>query len=612
MLIHQALERQAELQPDKIALVDESQSFTYGELNRSANCIGRLLRDYGVGRGATVAVSGNVSPDLVAALVGIMKTGASFVYVEPAHPPERRRSIFESTGAPLLLTNGGRAPNYDDFAGRVLDLGDLLRDRLANEPNLNIPGHPRDLAFVCYTSGSTGRPKGVLCTHQTVVNRFGWFQEQFPYALDDVAGLRAGLGFVISAWELFGPLMAGLKLVLLPSRASQEPALLLGMIRDYGISHLGVVPSLASLLVEHYSNELARLATVRLVEIGGETSSPSLLARLANVFPSAKILHRYGSTEMPAVVCGDVSACDLNARRAPIGRPIANTQAYILDEDHRLLPDRAIGELYLAGSGLAWGYLNDAAETAARFLPNPFWKLPGERFYRTGDLAVYGEGGRIELVGRADFQFKMAGYRIEPGEIERALLEYPGVSRAVAVPFERQSDDGSSQKLLLAYLVISGTTETERFGESSAVRLRAFLQARLPAYMIPSRFITVQSLPLLPNGKIDRQSLSKRALPETPSRLSKSSALRPLEKDLLEAFAVVMGLPFSDELERNCFLDLGGNSIQATRITALLRSRYGLELTVVELMSDHTLLQIANELSLKSRSARSAREPDSK
>src|SRR5262249_10879410 len=269
-------------------------------------------------------------------------------------------------------------------------------------------------------------------------------------------------------------------------------------------------------------------------------------------------------------------------------------------------------ELYLAGSGLAWGYLNDAAETAARFLPNPFGKIPGERFYRTGDLATYGEGDEIELVGRAGFQIKMAGYRIEPGEIERVLLEYHGVSRAAVVPFEQQSDDGSSQKILLAYIVISGATETETFGESLAIRLRAFLQGRLPAYMIPSRFITIQSLPLLPNGKIDRQSLLNRALHENASHIPKSSAPRPPEKELLEAFAAILGLQFSDELEKNCFLDLGGNSIQATRITAMLRSRYCLELTVIDLMSDSPLLQIANELSTKLHRTASTRDLDSK
>jgi amino acid adenylation domain-containing protein len=610
MLIHQALERQAELQPAGTALIGESQSLSYGELNRSANRLGRLLGDLGVGRGTTVAVSGDASPALIAALIGILKTGGSFVYVDPTHPPERRRALIESARTPLLLTNGGRAPGGGDFGGRVLDLGDLLRERSTPEPNLNIPGNPRDLAFLCYTSGSTGRPKGVLCTHEAVVNRFGWFQERFPYRSDDVAGLRAGLGFVISAWELFGPLMAGIKLALLPALASREPTRLLEMIRDHGITNLGLVPALAALLVEHYSNELARLATIRLIEIGGEASHPGLMARLAMAFPSAEIIHRYGSTEMPAVVCGKVSATDSNSRRVPIGRPIANTRAYILDENLRRLPGATVGELHLAGAGLAWGYLNDAAETAVRFLPNPFGKIPGERLYRTGDLAVEGEGCRIEILGRADHQIKLAGHRIEPREIERALLEYPGVSQAVVVSSEPPSDPGSSQKMLVAYIVIS-ETETETVGGGFARRLRAFLQLRLPAYMIPGRFMVIESLPLLPNGKIDRRSLSNRALHDSASHIPESLAPRPPERELLEAFATVLGLPCSDELEQSCFLDLGGDSIQATRITALLWSRYGLELTVIDLMSDAPLSQIANELGAKLRRAASARDQDS-
>jgi len=600
MLIHQALEYQAERQPYASAIADESQTMTYGYLNHHANVIGWFLKERGIGPGKAVALAGEVSPALIAAVFGVMKTGASFVYLDPTWPTERLRSISTSAQAAFLLTSGQVHPDSIDSSIPSLEIGAIRHDCRFNAPNLNLAGDVRDLAFVCFTSGSTGNPKGVLCTHESVVNRLQWFQQQFPYAPGDVACLRARLGFVISAWELFGPLMAGAKLVLLPS--SKEPVPLLRAMRDQCITHIGIVPSLAAILVEHYREELARLTAIRLVEIGGESSPSRLIAQLTKALPSAQIMNRYGSTEMVAVIFQNLSEWDARCGRAPVGRPITNVQAHIVDSDFASSPEGMAGELCLAGAGLSWGYLNDPAGTAARFMPNPFGVVAGERLYRTGDLAK-AQANRIELIGRMDFQIKIAGFRIEPGEIEMAILEHPRVDQVVVLCIRQQatsheSDLGQEATTLVACIVPSDGAEVEAFEPALATEWRMFLRERLPAYMIPGRFLTIPSVPLLPNGKIDRGRLADQAL-QAMKRYSANQAAQAMREKILDLFAVALDLPLSVDLANRCFLDLGGDSIQAMRIIAVLMSKYGLELQLPELLDDAPLSSIADELSQK-------------
>jgi amino acid adenylation domain-containing protein len=600
MLIHQALEYQAEQQPYASAIADESQTTTYGYLNRHANVIGWFLKERGIGPGKAVAVAGEVSPALIAAVFGVMKTGACFVYLDPTWPLERSRSISTAAQAAFLLTSGTVRQDFKDSSTPSLEIDAILHDCGFDAPNLNLAGDVRDLAFVCFTSGSTGNPKGVLCTHESIVNRLQWFQQQFPYAPGDVACLRARLSSVISAWELFGPLMAGIKLVLLPS--SKEPIPLLRAMRDQYITHIGLVPSLAAILVEHYREELARLTAVRLVEIGGESSPSRLIAQLTKALPSAQIMNRYGSTEMVAVIFQSLSEWDADCGRVPVGRPITNVQAHIVASDFVSSPEGMAGELCLAGAGLSWGYLNDAVGTATRFVPNPFGGVAGERLYRTGDLAK-AQANRIELIGRIDFQIKIAGFRIEPGEIEMALLEHPGVGKVVVLCVGQHAtsyESGSEQQetTLVACVVPSNGAEFEAFEPTLATEWRMFLRERLPAYMIPSRFLMIPSVPLLPNGKIDRGRLTGQAL-QAMKPYSANQAAQAMREKILDSFAVALNLPLSVDLANRCFLDLGGDSVQAMKIIAVLMSKYGLGLQLPELLGDASLSSLADELSQK-------------
>jgi amino acid adenylation domain-containing protein len=599
MLIHQALEYQAERRPHASAITDESQTMTYGYLNCHANVIGWFLRERGIGPGKAVAVAGEVSPALIAAVFGVMKTGACFVYLDPTWPSERRRSIFTGAQAAFLLTSGEVRQDFKDTSTPSSEIDAIFRDYEFDAPNLNLAGDVRDLAFVCFTSGSTGNPKGVLCTHESIVNRLQWFQQQFPYGPGDVACLRARLSFVISAWELFGPLMAGIRLVLLPS--SKEPIPLLRAMRDQCITHIGLVPSLAAILVEHYREDLARLKAVRLVEIGGASSSSRLIAKLIEALPSAQIINRYGSTEMVAVVFQNLSDRDAHCGRILVGCPITNVRAHIVESDIASSQEGVAGELCLAGAGLAWGYLNDVAGTATRFVPNPFGVEAGERLYRTGDLAKAHANG-IELIGRIDFQIKIAGFRIEPGEIETALLEHPRVDQVVVLGIGQQatsyeSGSGQQETTLVACVVPSNGVEVQTFESTLATEWRIFLRERLPDYMIPGWFLMIPSVPLLPNGKIDRRGLTDQAL-QAMKPYRANQALQAMREKILDSFAVTLDLPLS-ALANRCFLDLGGNSIQAMKIIAILMSKYGLELQLSELLGDASLSSIADELSQK-------------
>ncbi|HZI58659.1 MAG TPA: non-ribosomal peptide synthetase, partial [Verrucomicrobiae bacterium] len=382
---------------------------------------------------------------------------------------------------------------------------------------------------------------------------------------------------------------------------------LLRAMRDQCITHIGLVPSLAAILVEHYREELARLTAVRLVEIGGESSPSRLIAQLAKALPSAQIMNRYGSTEMVAVVFQNLSGWDASCGRVPVGRPIANVEAHIVDSNFVSSPEGMAGELCLAGAGLSWGYLNDAAGTATRFVPNPFGAVAGERLYRTGDLAKT-QANHIELIGRMDFQIKIAGFRIEPGEIEMALLEHPAVAKVVVLCIGQQAtsyEPGSEQQepTLVACIVPSNGAELEAFEPALATEWRMFLRERLPAYMIPGRFLMVPSMPLLPNGKIDRGRLAGQALQAMKSysanQDSSNQSAQAMREKILDSFAVVLNLPLSDDLANHCFLDLGGDSMQAMRIIAVIMSKYALELKLSELLGNAPLSSIADELSQK-------------
>ncbi len=583
------------MHPDRYALADPIRRVNYRDLNRTANRIRTLLKIRGVATGAVVAIQLKPSTELIAAMLGVLKTGAVYVYLDPAHPIDRRRYIAGNTHAHVLLTTRPFVDEFHDFEGDLLLLdGRIWETTNADDDDLSSGGSDEAVAFLSYTSGSTGMPKGVQCTHAGVTNRFAWFRTLFPFQLGDVALLRAQVSFVISAWEIFAPLLAGVQLVIVPTEVSKDPALLLHALRMHRVTHVGLVPSLASVLVEYYASELAAIQSLHVVEIGGESSPPGLLRRLSEILPSTTILHRYGSTEMTAVLCREVHPENTGVGRVPVGVPISSTTAQMLDEELRPVPKGVAGELYLAGTGMAQGYLNAPSATASRFVANPFPSAAGQRLYRTGDLARYCDNGEIELLGRVDFQIKFAGYRIEPSEIELPLMQHPAVHSALVTVARRAESSGSDLEetgghVLVAYIVPQDPTVlSDGRNDQLSLTLREYLRQSLPHYLVPSRFIPMTALPLLPNGKTDRMSMMNRILDPEPSAAGGAPPQTIKDRILRDAAELLCSSDVVNASDQ-AFLDLGFDSIQAMRLAALLSSKYHMDVNLAELLDDRPL-----------------------
>jgi amino acid adenylation domain-containing protein len=587
--IHQFIEHTARSVGSRPAVVDGTRALTYSQLDSSANGVSRRLRQEGARRETVVGIALDLSADLVVAVLGVLKTGASVLCLDSAHPREWRQKLLTRARAPILVTDRGSSRDLIGYDGRIVPLEDAAE--LDNAVAVAHPsGSDDDVAFVCCTSGSTGVPKSVLCTHKGVVNRFGWLASHVGFADDAVGCVRTQPTSAIAAFDLFTPLLAGRTVAVLPSGSARDPLQLLGCISTFRISHLGLVPAMVSVLCESYLDELRSCESLRVIEVGGESSPPGLLQTLADALPQATVLHRYGLTEITAVVCHVVRR-SANARRVPIGQPIANTAAHILDEQGQHVVPGISGELYLGGPGLARGYLDDPVETASRFVPDPFGEASGSRLYRTGDLAVMSPQGDMHVLGRRDNQIKWGAHRIEPGEIEAVLMEHPAVLRAVVVLASMPEE----AKALVAYAIPRKTSDCAIESASQLPeQLRAHLRSHLPPHLVPHRIVPVQKFPLLPSGKIDRTSLAVLAVGDPSVREpQRASSLR---EALALEIAHTLGVSWGDEIAKRSFLDLGGDSVQGMRIAAHLRSRYRVEMSLSALFDNTALSTVVDYL----------------
>ncbi|BBH13306.1 non-ribosomal peptide synthetase [Chromobacterium haemolyticum] len=580
----QLLERQAELSPDAEALRFDDIALSYRQLHQRANRLARRLRADGVGPETLVAVALPRSVDLVVALLAVLKAGGAYLPLDLDYPAERLAFMLADAQPAVVLSRSELLAGLPVERALCLDLIDDALETLSDAP-LDLHDDDRHPAYVIYTSGSTGRPKGAVNSHRAIVNRLLWMQHAYPLADDDVVLQKTPSSFDVSVWEFFWPLLAGASLLLARPDGHRDPAYLAELIRRRGVTTLHFVPSmLDAFLLEPAS---AGCASLRRVLCSGEALPAPLLARAAQTLPCP--LHNlYGPTEAAV----DVTAwtCDpaRDSRSVPIGRPIWNTQLFVLDSMLRPLPPGIPGELYLGGVGLARGYLRRPALTAERFVAHPF--AVGQQLYRTGDRVVRREDGALEYLGRLDHQVKLRGLRIELGEIEAALLDQPGVAQAVALIRE----DAPGQRRLVAYVVPAAGIE------SDVARWRDAMAARLPDYMVPAAWVALDALPLTPNGKLDR-----RALPAPELTLAEHrEPVTEKEKLLAEAFAQTLGL------ERvgldDSFFNLGGDSISSIQLVSLARKR-GLSLTprqVFEQRSVRGLALVATEASAPAAEAR--------
>jgi amino acid adenylation domain-containing protein len=553
--LHELFEQQAARTPEHIAVIFEDQRLTYQQLNERASQLARHLHGLGVGPEVRVAIMVERSVEMVLAVLAVLKAGGAYVPLDPAYPSERLRFMLEDSQARVLLTKSHLAGLLDAGSAQVVWMdaegaqsARTLAGQAASSSVAPSAGTvAENLAYVIYTSGSTGTPKGVAITHRSAAALLSWAYTRFSAESLAVVLASTSLCFDLSIFELFAPLCSG-GTCLVVNDALQLPVL--G--GESGVTLINTVPSAMAELVRAD----ALPASVQVVNLAGEALTAQLASNVYAVQPAVReVFNLYGPTEDTTYsTWALVERAGAEGREPAIGRPVANTRAYVLDERMEVVAEGVRGELYLSGEGLARGYLNRPELTAARFVPDPFAREPGGRLYRTGDVVRWHKQ-QLYYVGRADAQVKVRGFRIELGEVESALREHEGVDEACVVLREAA---GGDDKRLVAYLVGRGEQRPE------VSELRAFLQGKLPDYMVPSQFVTLAALPLTPNGKVDRRALPA---PDSSRSVLSAHSVAPrtaAEQVVASIFARVLGVGEVGVTDN--FFELGGHSLLATRV----------------------------------------------
>jgi amino acid adenylation domain-containing protein len=587
--------------PDRIAVVSEGKSLTYEALNERANRLAHVLRGRGAAPGTLVAICVSRSLEMVIGILAVIKSGAAYVPIDPGYPADRIAYLLGDSGAKLLLTDGASESRLpDDGPPRLfLDRPSSGVDEASGENPPPVVG-PDDLAYAIYTSGSTGRPKGVLVRHAGVANLFSGTRGPLGFRDDDVWTIFHSFAFDLSVWELWGPLLHGGRLVIVPLDAAQAPVDFARLLADERVTVVSQTPAAARRLAEARRDPRARASewTLRTVVCGGEALPSDLAAEVLSW--GVPVWNFYGPTEatvwttIQRVVPED---CSAGSGFVSIGKPIAGTAAYVLDAHREPVPEGVAGDLYLGGAGIARGYLGRPDLDRERFVPDPFSSEAGSRIYRTGDRARRNRRGNLEFLGRDDHQVKLRGYRVELGEIETALAEHPQVREAAVLVREDEPGD----RRLVAYFSPAGTEAPP------AGALRSFLGERLPEYMVPQLFVSLPALPLTSNAKIDRRALPAPGgarpdlgKPFVPPRT-------PAEEKLAEIWRRLLGLDRVGSDDN--FFELGGHSLKATQAMSRLKEVFGVELPLRSLFEAPTVAELARRVEEKATGASHPRPP---
>ncbi len=581
--IHNLFEEQAEKTPDAVAVVYENQGLTYRDLNAKANQLAHYLKKLGVGPDVLVGICVERSLEMMVGLLGIVKAGGAYVPLDPSYPKERLDFMLEDTDVAVLLTQEHLLKLFADQNRQVICLDRELND-VANASPEN-PARsvtPDNLAYVIYTSGSTGKPKGVTIPHRGILRLL--YGVDYVQLDDHQTFLQlAPLSFDASTFEIWGPLLHGAKCVLYPGSVP-TPTELAEFLHQHGITTLWLTAALYNAVIEEAPQALLG---IKQLLIGGEALSVTHVLRGLALLPHTQIINGYGPTEGTTFTCCYPIPRDLTDQSVtsiPIGRPIGNTQVYILDQQRNPVPVGVTGELYIGGDGLARGYLNRPELTAEKFIANPFSTQPHARLYKTGDLARYLADGNIEFLGRIDDQVKIRGFRIEPGEVIAVLNAHSGVktSHVLALP-QRSGDVG-----LTAYYVEDNAASNP----PTAGELRGFLAERLPNYMIPVAFVSIAKLPLTPNGKIDRQALIDSQCQDIQSRHEYVAPRDETEAILCKLWGEILKLDrvgIDDD-----FFAIGGHSLLAAKLFSRLDEHFGRSLPLGVLFAAPTVRALAD------------------
>ncbi|RPJ38734.1 MAG: amino acid adenylation domain-containing protein, partial [Planctomycetaceae bacterium] len=567
--IHELFEEQAGAHPERVALVYEGEEVTYGELERRANRVGHYLRRLGVGAEVLVGICVERSIEMVVGLLGILKAGGAYVPLDPAYPRERLGFMVADARVKVILSQQRVMERLPAGEARVVCLdgewAEIARESEA-QPAAAVVGD--NLAYVIYTSGSTGQPKGVMNTHRGIRNRLLWMQDAYHLTEMDRVLQKTSFSFDVSVWEFFWPLLTGAVLVIARPEGHKDSAYLVELIAGEEITTVHFVPPmLDAFLLER---GVQACVSLKRVICSGEELPLELQQRFISLL-QAELHNLYGPTEAAVDVTFWHCRRGSTGNTVPIGRPIANTQIYLLDEHLNPVPVGVPGELHIGGLGLARGYLNRAALTAAKFIPGPFSGEAGARLYRTGDLARYRPEGDIEFLGRLDNQVKIRGFRVELGEIEVVLRQHPAVREGVVIVRE----DVAGDKRLVAYVVIH---------EGQAVlveELRGYLRDRLPGYMVPSALVMLAALPLTPNGKVDRRALPRPGTERSEWGQAYVAPRTPVEEVLAGIWAGVLGLDRVGVYDN--FFELGGHSLLGVQVIARACRTFNLDIPLTKL-----------------------------
>jgi amino acid adenylation domain-containing protein len=580
--LHELFELQVLATPEAPAVVDGTRTLTYAQLNAQSDWLADRLRKDGVSEGSRICICMRRSLEMVISIVAVLKAGGCYVPVDPDDATERQAHVIQHSNPVVVLA--GADVQVSNALCPVMTV--VAEDRESHTMTTNrCAVHPQSPAYILYTSGSTGVPKGVVVSHRAAVNHMLWMQRAFPLSASDRVLQKTPFQFDASVWEFHSPLAAGACLVMAPPDLHRDPVGLNSLMKDKGITRVQVVPTLLRELLADRAG-FTEIATLRDLFCGGESLPPELVRRFHEV-TSIPLHNLYGPTETTIDATVHTFSPTVAEDPSPIGSPVANSQVYLLNESYELMPTGLPGEIFIGGAGVGTGYHGEASMTAERFLPDCFGGLAGSRMYRTGDIGRYRSDGVLLYHGRSDNQVKFRGYRVELGEVESRLEKHPAVSQGVAIVISPQN--GGQQ--LFAYLL-------QRPGRQrpSSLELRNSLAASLPSYMIPSDFIWMEKMPLLPSGKVDRKSLPA-------VRTSQSDYAPPTtpEQEILAAvWSQVLGI---DQVGiRDNFFVMGGDSIRTVQVLALAQ-KSGLHLTLQNIFDHQTIAELAEVSGAENSSA---------
>jgi amino acid adenylation domain-containing protein len=574
--LNELIELQSAERPDRVALIAESGQLSYAELNRRANQLAHHLRRLGVGPEECVALCVERGLEMVIGLLGVLKAGGTYLPLDPDYPTKRLAYLLEDTGARVLLTQQAVIPRLPKHDAATICL-DSDWKRMEGESCVNaVPlARPGNLAYLIYTSGSTGRPKGVGIAHQSLFHYVSSITRRISFTADNSYLMPSTFAADLGNTILFPALCAGGSLHLVSQETSADPEMLQRYFWHHRPGCLKITPSHLRAVA---LGETAAVIPERDLILGGEASSWEWVQHLRKLKPGCRFWNHYGPTETTVGVLTYEVSGEAEAGNVPLGRPLDNVVVYVLDEFGEPVPIGLPGELYIGGGGVARGYLKQPALTAARFLPDPFSNIGGARLYRSGDQVKWLEDGNLEFLGRSDNQIKIRGYRVESGEIEQVLAEFEGVKQAVAIAREDEPGD----QRLAAYVV----------GRIEIPQLRAYLQARLPDYMVPGAIVLLERLPLMLNGKVDRKRLPR---PEVQATLGTHCAPRtPVDEILTGIWSQILQIP-KIGIHDN-FFELGGHSLLATQVISRIREAFGIELPFRLLFENPTVAGMAMQI----------------